>query len=90
MKKIEKLQSTKQATPWTEVEDEIASKMRLLFRQLQHPAHPVNALDTLGPVRIVSLHGAASLLKSCLICVRSVSALQHLVQTRQRRMMRDH
>jgi hypothetical protein len=50
MGKVDRLHSERLHLPWTAEEDEISSRLRLLTRQLQHPAHPVNALDTLAPV----------------------------------------
>ena len=49
MGKVDRLYSERLRLSWTAAEDEISSRLRLLARQIQHPAHPVNALDTLGP-----------------------------------------
>ena len=51
MGKVERLHSDRLHLPWTAAEDDLCSRLRLLTRQLQHPAHPVNALNHLGPVR---------------------------------------
>jgi hypothetical protein len=51
MGKVERLHSERLRLPWTAAEDDLAARLRLLTNQLQHPAHPVNALNHLGPVR---------------------------------------
>jgi chromosome segregation ATPase len=50
MGKVERLHSERLRLPWTAAEDDLAARLRLLTKQLQHPAHPVNALNHLGPV----------------------------------------
>ena len=54
MGKVERLHSERLALPWTQREDDLAARLRMLTKQLQHPAHPVNALNHLGPVRLGS------------------------------------
>lgn len=51
MGKVERLHSERLRLPWTAAEDDLAARLRQLTKQLQHPAHPVNALNHLGPVR---------------------------------------
>eukprot|EP01052_Picozoa_sp_SAG31_P009948 SAG31_NODE_533_length_14371_cov_6.455367_10_plen_202_part_00 len=54
MKKVELLHSYHcgDKLHWTPEEEEVASGLRTLSRHLQNPAHPLRAIDHLGPVNL--------------------------------------
>jgi hypothetical protein len=49
MKKVELLHSHSSKLPWSSDEDEVASRLRTMAKQLENPAHPVNVIHQIGP-----------------------------------------